>query len=73
MWSGHWQEDCMYGQENVMFIAGITAADINNIFQKYNSCRIHDSSECVVPPQLCMVLASGDITRKAHSSFLLKG
>ncbi|HEX6379366.1 MAG TPA: quinolinate synthase NadA, partial [Nitrososphaeraceae archaeon] len=46
--------------------AGITAADINNIFQKYNSAEFMIHPECGCTSSTLYGLASGDITRKAH-------
>ena len=46
--------------------AGITAADINNIFQKYNNAEFMIHPECGCTSSTLYGLASGDITRKAH-------
>jgi quinolinate synthase len=46
--------------------AGITAADINNIFQKYNNAEFMIHPECGCTSSTLYGLASGDITKKAH-------
>ena len=46
--------------------AGITAADINNIIQKYNNAEFMIHPECGCTSSTLYSLASGDISKKAH-------
>jgi quinolinate synthase len=46
--------------------AGITAADINNIIQKYNDAEFMIHPECGCTSSTLYSLASGDISKKAH-------
>jgi len=46
--------------------AGITAADINNIFQKYKNAEFMIHPECGCTSSTLYSLASGDISKKAH-------
>ena len=46
--------------------AGITAADINNIIQKYNNAEFMIHPECGCTSSTLYNLASGDISKKAH-------